>query len=155
MHHTWKAYLMDYNLVICFNLSVSPFMYLRGKFEENESTFGPDYRGGFLLSLGTLEKSQRNYLTLNTKKDSNMWNEGIFERSARGKTGQRLCTCAISHVHAAAVIFQLLVDFVQYFFAENCMKWCLQRFIDIYIQVTFHKYFGLQCTVYIYIYTYR
>ena len=43
---------------------------------------------------------------------------------ARGKINRRSCTCAILQVHAAAVIFQLLVDFVpKVFFAVNCQKY--------------------------------
>ena len=47
-------------------------------------------------------------------------------------------TCAISHVHAAAVIFQLLVDLFQNYFLQKIVRnyassdrKVLQRFIDI------------------------
>ena len=52
---------------------------------------------------------------------------------------QRRCTCAVSHVRAAAaVIFQLLVDFVRKFFLQKMIRnyvlsdrKVLQSFIDI------------------------
>ena len=57
---------------------------------------------------------------------------------ARGKMNRRRCTCAISHVHAAAVIFELLVDFVPKIFLQKIVRnyvlsdrKVLQRFGDI------------------------
>ena len=52
---------------------------------------------------------------------------------------RRCCTCAVSHVRvAAAVIFQLLVDFVPKFFLQKMIRYdvlsdrkALQRFRDI------------------------
>ena len=50
-----ELYIYSYNLVMC--VIPPPSVPLRAKFQENESTFGPDsFWRWLLLSLGTWEK---------------------------------------------------------------------------------------------------